>query len=102
MMTESSATWTTVGGIETSRLIDARLQLHWALQPTMAFADSVLETLPDDSQSNFEWRDEFEGLVGRQRPDGFSAGLRVPDMTLLVVDSSGAFAESVSLKGRTL
>ena len=102
MTDESAAAWCEVGEIDLPKLVEPRLQLHWALQAVMAFADSALEALPDDSQSNLEWRDDFEALVGRRRPDGLAAGLRIPDMTLLVFDGSGAIAEGVSFERRTL
>ena len=99
---EETREWSEIGEVESARLVNPRLQLHWALQTAMAFADAVLERLPDDSQSNFEWREDFEALVGRRRPDGLAAGLRIPDMTLLVFSNSGAVSEGVSLEGRTL
>ena len=68
----------------------------------MAFADCALKRLPDDSQANLGWRDDIVAMVGRQRPDGLSAGLRIPDMTLLVFDGGGAIAEGVALEGRTM
>ena len=94
--------WISAGEIGPRDLVDARIQLHWALQPVTAFADCALEHLPDDSQANLGWRDDFEALVGRQRPDGLSAGLRIPDMTLLVFGDDGAISEGVSLEGRTI
>jgi hypothetical protein len=94
--------WRTVGEIDPRRLVEARTQLHWAVQPVMAFADCALEQLPDDSQANLGWSDDLEALVGRQRPDGLSAGLRIPDMTLLVFDEGGAIAESFSFDGQTI
>lgn len=99
---EPESLWRTVGEIDPRKLVDARLQLHWAVQPVMAFADCALEHAPDDSQANLGWRDEIEAMVGRQRPDGLSAGLRLPDMTLLVIDGGGAVAEGVALEGRTI
>ncbi len=94
--------WRTVGENDPRKLVEARIQLHWAVQPVMAFADSALERLPDDSQANLGWREDLEAMVGRQRPDGLSAGLRIPDMTLMVFDEGGAIAESVSLEGQTI
>jgi hypothetical protein len=41
-------------------------------------------------------------MVGRPRPDGLVAGLRFPDLTLLVFSEDGTIAEAVSLEGRTL
>ncbi len=94
--------WRTVGENDPRTMVEARIQLHWAVQPVMAFADCALEQRPDDSQANLGWRDDLEALVGRQRPDGLSAGLRIPDMTLLVFDREDAIAESVSLEGQTI
>jgi len=98
----SQSVWRGVGEIDPRRLVEARIQLHWAVQPVMAFADSALVWLPDDSQANLGWSDDLEALVGRQRPYGLSAGLRIPDMTLMVFDEGGAIAESVSLDGQTI
>jgi len=94
--------WNTVGGLDPRKLVEARLQLHWAVQPVMAFADCELDKLPDDSQSNLGWSDDFQALVGRPRPDGLAAGLRINDLTLLVLSEDGAVAEGVSLEGRTI
>ncbi len=94
--------WRTVGEYDPQRLVEARTQLHWAVQPVMAFADCALEHASDDSQANLGWSDDLEALVGRQRPDGFSAGLRIRDMTLMVFDERQAIAESVSLEGQTI
>jgi hypothetical protein len=99
---EPESHWRTVGEFDPRKLVEARLQLHWAAQPVMAFADCALEKAPDDSQANLGWRDDIVAMVGRQRPDGLSAGLRIPDMTLLVFDGGGAIAEGVALEGRTM
>jgi hypothetical protein len=99
---EIESAWRTVGEIDPRKLVEARLQLHWAVQPVMAFADSALVRLPDDSQANLGWRDGIEAMVGRQRPDGLLAGLRIPDMTLLVFDREGSIAEGFSLEGQTI
>jgi hypothetical protein len=98
----SQSVWRTVGEYDPRKLVEARTQLHWAVQPVMAFADCALVRLPDDSQANLGWRDGIEAMVGRQRPDGLSAGLRIPDMMLLVFDREGSIAESVSLEGQTI
>lgn len=102
MTHRSSGNWRAAGAVEPLQLTDVRLQLHWAAQPVMAFADCALEHVSDDSQANLGWRGGIEAMVGRQRPDGLSAGLRIPDMTLLVFDEGGAIADSVSLEGQTI
>jgi len=102
MNLEFDSVWRSVGAVDPRKLVEARLQLHWAAQPVMAFADCALEKMPDDSQANLGWRDDIEAMVGRQRPAGLSAGLRIPDMSLLVFDPHGAIAEETSLDGRTI
>jgi hypothetical protein len=99
---EIESAWRTVGGIDPRKLVEARFQLHWAVQPVMAFADCALEHVSDDSQANLGWRDDFEAMVGRQRPDGLSAGLRIFDMTLLVFDGGRSIIEDVALEGRSI
>ena len=94
--------WRTVGDNDPRRLVEARTQLHWAVQPVMAFADCALEPVSDDSQANLGWREDLEVLVSRQRPDGLSAGLRIPDMTLMVFDREGTLAGDFSLEGQTI
>jgi hypothetical protein len=99
---EIKPVWSNVGDNDSRKLVEARTQLHWAVQPVMAFADCALEQLPDDSQANLGWSDDLEALVGRRRPDGFSTGLRIPYMTLMVFDEGGATADSISLEGQTI
>ena len=57
---EIKSVWSTVGEIDPRELVEARIQLHWAAQPVMAFADCVLEHVSDDSQANLGWRDDLE------------------------------------------
>ena len=57
---EIKPVWSTVGEIDPRELVEARLQLHWAAQPVMAFADCALEHVSDDSQANLGWRDDLE------------------------------------------
>ena len=102
MKQENGSGWREIGQIDPVKLADARLQLHWAAQPVMAFADCALEKLSDDSQANLGWRDDFEAIVGRPRPDGLAAGLRIADLALLVFPPDGAIVDEISLGGLTL
>ena len=56
MKTElASPPWQTLGAVPVVDLVDAKLQLHWAAQIVSAFGNTLLETRPDDSQSNLGW-----------------------------------------------
>lgn len=92
--------WKQLGRVGADRLRDARLQLHWATQIVMAAAETLLEAADDDSHTSMGWDDDLGALVGRA-VGGRAAGLRLADMTLLVVEG-GAASASLALDGRTL
>ncbi len=102
MVEESTRTWSELGVIPTDRLTESRLQLHWAAQPVMAFADCALERRPDDSQANLGWRDDLMALVSRPRPEGLAAGLSLVEMDLLILDRDDAVIDRLQLEGRTI
>jgi len=84
---------------------DARLQLHWAAQAAAGVGRSLLSPQPDFSHESFVWSDErgamLQGLVtNTSRP--FRAGIRLQDLTLLVVDAHGAIESELPMNGRTL
>jgi len=99
---ESKAGWVELGAIPMGRFGEARLQLHWAIQPVMAFADCGLETRPDDSQSNLGWRSDIASLVSRLRPEGLAAGLSLRDCSLMILDARGAVVDRIPLEGQTI
>lgn len=101
MAGESTAAWSELGAIPTDRLTETRLQLHWAAQPVMAFADCALERRSDDGQSNLGWRGDLMALVSRPRPEGLAAGLSLIDMDLLIFDHDDAVIDRLKLDGRT-
>lgn len=80
------------GESRNDRLIDTRLQLHWAAQAAAGVGRTVLPKQADDSHTNFSWCHEREALL---QGDGKS-GVRVRDLTLLFGD------EEYPLAGRTL
>ena len=101
-MQEDLNPWSTLGSVDPRQLVEARLQLHWAVQLVSAFANAELEHLPDDSQSNLGWQDDLDVLLGRRRPDGLAAGLSLPKLELFVFNNAGAVVDTFPLAGRTL
>ena len=71
----------------TSRLVDARLQFHYAAQFATAGGISFLPPQPDDSHTNLEWIPRFEALFSRVIParKPFRIGARPAELALLVV-----------------
>ena len=102
MTQQSPRPWNTLGSVDPRQLVEARLQLHWAVQLVAAFSNAGLETLPDDSQSNLGWQDGPGVLQGRVRPDGFAAGLKPVDLELVLIDAAGGIVDGMALAGRTL
>ena len=102
MAEESTKSWSELGEIPIDRLTETRLQLHWAAQPVMAFADCALERRPDDSQANLGWRGDLMALVSRPRPEGYAAGLSLIDLDLLILDGDESVIDRLPLEGRTI
>ncbi|MEO7086735.1 MAG: hypothetical protein ABI442_15185 [Gemmatimonadaceae bacterium] len=87
-----------------SKLTDARLQTHHAAQFAAAIGISYVPPQFDDSHTNLGWISELGALtshmVASERP--FHLGVRVADLTLLLVGEEFAVADSLPLHGRTI
>lgn len=95
--------WKTLGTVAPTELVDARLQAHYAAQVVASAGVSFLEPQADDSHPNMGWVESLGALVGRPLPGaGAQAGLRIDDLTLLIVDASGQVREQLVLGGETL
>src|SRR5262245_16519319 len=85
-----------VGTLAPKSLIDARIELHWAVQILAAVGATWSDAREDDSHMNLGWRSEIDGFVGHS-----AIGLRVRDLTLVEL-RDGAVAAEFPLAGRTL
>jgi len=95
--------WEILGAAAPRELVDARLQLHHAAQVVASAGLTLLEPRPDDSHPNLGWVEGLGALLGHAWPEaGTRAGLRVRDLTLLLVDESGKETAALALDGRTL
>lgn len=95
--------WKTLGAVAPGELVDARLQLHHAVQVVASAGATLLAPQPDDSHPNQEWMDSLGALVGRALPgSGVQLGLRVADLSLLLVDAEGRAGAELALDGKTL
>jgi hypothetical protein len=86
----------------TAPFADALLQLHHASQIAAEVGKSWALPQPDDSHSNFEWRDGFllGAVVPAPRP--FRAALRAQDLALRLVAEDGAVLAARMLTGATM
>jgi hypothetical protein len=95
--------WKTLGAVAPTKLVDTRLQLHHAAQLVASAGASFLEPQPDDSHPNFGWMESLGALVGRSLPGADAqVGLRVADLSLLLVAAGGRVSDELALDGRTL
>ncbi len=84
--------------IDPELLWDTRLQLHWAAQSAAGVGRTLLTPRHDFSHEAFTWSPDLHALLG----DGDRrAGIRLRDMTLIVVEGA-RIVEEFSLDGRTL
>lgn len=96
--------WHPLGGVETGRLPDARLQVHHAVQVIVSAPISFLPAQQDDSHTSLEWLPEWQGLVTQPLPgaDGVRFGVRPMDLTLFVAIGRGTVRSSFDLDRRTV
>jgi len=97
--------WETLGGVEPGKLVDARLQLHWAAQAIAAVGKQLLPHQPDFSEQSLQWlegpRALAQGVVtAGGRP--FRSAIRLASPSLLLLDEQGEILRELPLEGRTL
>ena len=94
-------TWHLLGQAS-PELFQARLELHWALQVAAAVGFTFVPSKADLSHTNFGWSDQLGALVTHETPEGFRAGLRLADLTLLLMSKHQQIESSFALAGNTL
>jgi len=101
MATTTASSWRPLGTVAISKLLAARLELHWAAQIACGIADAWIERRLDDSHTSLTWRPELDALVGEPAPGGLAIALGVADLSVLAV--RGDRIESRwELRGKTL
>jgi hypothetical protein len=85
-------------------LKDATLQLHRAVQLVGAAGRTFAEPAPDDSHTSMAWSESLDAFVGVPfaGPYPFRAALRPEDLTLLLLDRTGAPVAALPLAGQRL
>ncbi|MDH3733068.1 MAG: hypothetical protein OEU54_06015, partial [Gemmatimonadota bacterium] len=101
-MPSSGQAWETLGTVGPADLVDARLELHWALQVADAVGRSLFAPEPDGSQISFSWYDPAGALVSGAMADGSRVGLALASLELIIIGLSGEVEERFSLAGHTM
>ncbi len=77
-------------------------QLHHGLQAAAAVGRALLPPKSDDSHTSFTWSAAHGALVQECVEGRYRSGLRVCDLTLLIIDANDAVTGAYPLRGRTL
>jgi hypothetical protein len=93
--------WVPLRGVEQSRLSEARLQAHYAIQWLTRAARAYVPPQPDDSHTNLGWDGTFGGFITHPLKDGALLSLKITDLTLGLRDGeTSEHAQYFSLDGR--
>ena len=91
----TGSAWQRVSVSDYRKLRDARLLAHYGTQWLARAARAYIAAQTGDAHTNLGWDDDFRGLVTQALADGARLGLRIPDLTLCVLDGP-----SLPLDGR--
>jgi len=95
--------WSALGAVAPAELVGARDQAHRAIQVIAAVGETHLPHVADTSHTALVWSDAHRALLGRATPgEGLRVGLRLDDLSLLVVDGGGMVRDERTLAGETL
>jgi hypothetical protein len=96
--------WETLGTVDPRRVVDARLQLHWAAQAVSAPGRQLLEHRPDFSEQSLQWaggpRALAQELVNGVWP--FRSALRASPPAVVLLDANDRVTAEFPLDGHTL
>lgn len=96
------SSWVRVGAVNPASIVDARLELHHAVQVIVSAAISYLPAHADDSHTSMEWRADHGALVTQPlTPGGLRFGLVVAPLALVRL-ADGAGPAAFALEGRTM
>ena len=94
--------WITLGTIDPSALVDARLAAHWASQVPAAAAAALLPARADFAHTNLGWDPATNSLLTRALAEDSAiyAGLQLPELAWIVV-ADGEIVASQPVDGKT-
>lgn len=96
----STSHWRPLGRVDFARLREARLQAYYAAQWLARVARAYIAPRPDDGHTNLGWDNGFDGFTTHPLKDGTRLGLRIPDLTLALLENN-RISQSLPLNGRT-
>jgi hypothetical protein len=93
--------WQSLNQVRPQDLAEARSQAHWAVRIVGAAGEALVPPEPDFGHGSLTWTFETDILAGGLSSDGIRAGLRLADLTLLLLDARAQIRDSLALHGYT-
>ena len=93
--------WRPLRSVDRSQLNEARLQAHYAVQWLARAARAFVSPRPDDSHTNLSWIDAFDGFTTQRLKDDLGLGLRIADLTLVLMGDGTVRGQSYPLNERS-
>ncbi|HEX5863771.1 MAG TPA: hypothetical protein VF014_05855, partial [Casimicrobiaceae bacterium] len=93
--------WRPLRGTDNRQLNEARLQAHHAVQWLARAARAYVSPRPDDSHTNLSWIDAFDGFTTQRLKDDLDLGLRIADLTLVLMGEGTVRGQSYPLNERS-
>jgi len=81
--------WRPLRGVDRKHLTEARLNAHYGVQWLARAARAYIPPWPDDSHTNLGWDDSFGGFATHPLLDDSRVGLRLGDLTLVILPPTG-------------
>ncbi len=97
----TSSAWQVLGNVAPRALVQARLELHWAVQVITAAADGWLVARSDDGHTSMVWSPVLGALVSESAASGLAIAVRPQDLSALAIRDDRQSA-ALALPGRTL
>ena len=96
------SSWRSLRGIEPSRLSEARLQAHYAVQWLARAARAYVPPQPDDGHTSLDFVEALDGFATHPMQDELRLGLRLVELTLVLLPGDSlAPLQSFALDGRS-
>jgi hypothetical protein len=86
----SASNWQHVTVADYRKLRDARLLAHYGAQWLARAARAYIPASAHDAHTSLGWDGRLRALTTNELPDGSRLALRIPDLTLSIVDSNDA------------
>ncbi len=99
---ETRGAWRRLGSPPPGDLLDARLQMHWAVQPLAAVGHMLIPFVDDWSHTSMDWLVAQGLFTSQPLSDGRRLALDPARMTLHVLAAGGQAGVALALHGRTL